>query len=86
MKRKIAVCGNGWSNEYLEIAMSGIRKCAEENNADVFFFIYVLLPFGHKTFPCFDYNTIYIIIQHMTLFLKIFSFPNSHLPYSRNSP
>lgn len=36
MKRKIAVCGNGWSNEYLEIAMSGIRKCAEENNADVF--------------------------------------------------
>ena len=37
MKRKIAVCGNGWSNEYLEIAMSGIRKCAEESNTDVFF-------------------------------------------------
>ncbi len=39
MKRKIAVCGNGWSNEYLEIAMSGIRKCAEEENADVFFML-----------------------------------------------
>lgn len=37
MKRKIAVCGNGWSNEYLEIAMSGIRKCAEESNTDIFF-------------------------------------------------
>lgn len=37
MKRKIAVCGNGWSNEYLEIAMSGIRKCAEECDTDVFF-------------------------------------------------
>lgn len=39
MKRKIAVCGNGWSNEYLEIAMSGIRKCAKENNVDVFFML-----------------------------------------------
>lgn len=37
MKKKIAVCGNGWSNEYIEIALSGIRKCAELNNADVFF-------------------------------------------------
>ncbi len=37
MKQKIAVCGNGWSNEYLKIVMSGIRKCAQENNADIFF-------------------------------------------------
>ncbi len=37
MKRKIAVFGNGWSNEYLEIVMSGIRKCAEEDNVDIFF-------------------------------------------------
>lgn len=37
MKRKIAVCGNGWSNEYLEVVLSGIRKCAEENNTDIFF-------------------------------------------------
>ena len=35
MKRKIAVCGNGWSNEFLEITMSGIRKYASENNIDV---------------------------------------------------
>ncbi len=37
MKKRIAVCGNGWSNEYLKIAMSGIRKCAEETDTDVFF-------------------------------------------------
>lgn len=36
MKKKIAVCGSGWSNEYLKTVMSGIRKCAEENNTDVF--------------------------------------------------
>ena len=36
MKKKIAVCGNGWSNEYLKIIMSGIRKCAAENNVDIF--------------------------------------------------
>ena len=39
MKRKIAVFGNGWSNEYLKIVIKGIRKCAEENNADVFLFV-----------------------------------------------
>ncbi len=37
MKQKIAVCGNGWNNEYLKVVMSGIRKCATENNADIFF-------------------------------------------------
>lgn len=37
MKRKIAVCGNGWNNEYLKVVMSGIRKCAAENNTDIFF-------------------------------------------------
>ncbi len=37
MKRRIAVCGNGWSNEYLKVVMSGIRKCAIENNTDIFF-------------------------------------------------
>ena len=36
MKKKIAVCGSGWSNEYLKIVMSGIRKCAKENDTDVF--------------------------------------------------
>ncbi len=37
MKKKIAVCGNGWSNEYIEIVLSGIHKCAMDNNADIFF-------------------------------------------------
>ena len=36
MKKKIAVCGSGWSNEYLKTVMSGIRKCAQDNNSDVF--------------------------------------------------
>ncbi len=36
MKKRIAVCGSGWSNEYLKTVISGIRKCAIENGADVF--------------------------------------------------
>lgn len=36
MKKRIAVCGSGWSNEYLKTVMSGIRKCAGEINSDVF--------------------------------------------------
>ena len=36
MKKKIAVCGSGWSNEYLKTVMSGIRKCATENDVDIF--------------------------------------------------
>jgi len=36
MKRKIAVCGNGWNNEYLEIVMSGMKRCAAENDVDIF--------------------------------------------------
>lgn len=39
MKKKIAVFGNGWSNEYLKVVMGGIRKCAAENNVDVFLFM-----------------------------------------------
>lgn len=39
MKRKIAVFGNGWSNEYLRMVMGGIRRCAVENNVDVFLFV-----------------------------------------------
>ncbi len=39
MKKRIAVLGNGWSVEYLEIVLSGIRKGAKEHNADVMFFM-----------------------------------------------
>ncbi len=39
MKKKIAVFGNGWSNEYLMMVISGIRKCAIEHNVDIFFFM-----------------------------------------------
>jgi len=36
MKKKIAICGNGWNNEYIETVMAGFRRCAKENNADLF--------------------------------------------------
>lgn len=39
MKKKIAVFGNGWSNEFLRIVMGGIRKCSIENNVDTFLFM-----------------------------------------------
>lgn len=39
MKRKIAVFANGWSDEYLLIALQGIKKCARENDIDVYFFV-----------------------------------------------
>ncbi len=39
MKKKIAICGNGWSNEYLKIVMRGIRQCAVDNNVDLFLFM-----------------------------------------------
>lgn len=39
MKKKIAVCGNGWNNEFLEVALEGIKCCAKENNVDLFVFM-----------------------------------------------
>ncbi len=39
MKRKIAAFANGWSDEYLLVALEGIKKCAREENVDVYFFI-----------------------------------------------
>lgn len=31
MRKKIAVCGNGWNNEFLKIVLTGIRKKALED-------------------------------------------------------
>ncbi|MBO4591239.1 MAG: GGDEF domain-containing protein [Eubacterium sp.] len=39
MKKKIAVFANGWSDEYLDFALKGIQKRAEEDNIDVFIFL-----------------------------------------------
>lgn len=39
MKKKVAVFANGWSNEYLELVLEGIRKCAAEENVDLFAFV-----------------------------------------------
>ncbi len=42
MKRRIAVCSNGWSNDYLKIVLSGMKECAKEHNVDIF----LLLNYG----------------------------------------
>lgn len=39
MKKKIAVFTNGWSEDYLDFALEGIRKRASEDNIDVFIFM-----------------------------------------------
>ena len=39
MKKKIAVCGNGWNNEFLKVALDGIKRSAKENNVDLFVFM-----------------------------------------------
>lgn len=38
MKRKIAVFANGWSNEYLEVVLEGVKKRVREDNIDLFIF------------------------------------------------
>lgn len=38
MKNRIAVFTNGWSNEYIENVVEGIRRKAKENGTDVFIF------------------------------------------------
>lgn len=39
MKKRVAVFANGWSNEFLELVLEGIRKRAGENNIDIFAFV-----------------------------------------------
>ena len=63
MKRRIAVCGNGWSNEYLKMVMSGIRKCAIENNADIFFLMNYSVDEGENYKNLGDTN-IFKLIEH----------------------
>lgn len=38
MKKKIAVFGNGWSDEYLRQVITGIKNRASENNIDIYAF------------------------------------------------
>lgn len=39
MKKRIAVFANGWSNEYLELVLEGVKKRAAEDNIDLFVFL-----------------------------------------------
>lgn len=39
MKRKIAVFTNGWNDDYLDFALEGIRRRAEEDGIDVYIFL-----------------------------------------------
>lgn len=56
MKKKIAVCGNGWSNEYLKIVMRGIRQCAIDYNVDIFFFMNYSVSDGDEFVNACDAN------------------------------
>lgn len=38
-KKKIAVFGNGWSSEYMELVLEGIRRAASKDGVDVFVFL-----------------------------------------------
>lgn len=39
LKKKIAVFTNGWNDDYLDFALSGIKKRAAEDNIDVYIFM-----------------------------------------------
>lgn len=39
MKKRIAVFANGWSNEYLELVLEGVKNRAAEDNIDLFVFL-----------------------------------------------
>ena len=39
MKRKVAIFANGWSNEFLQLILDGIRSRAAGNNVDLYTFI-----------------------------------------------
>ncbi|MBO4927867.1 MAG: GGDEF domain-containing protein [Clostridiales bacterium] len=39
MKKKIAAFANGWSDEFLLTALKGIKRCAEEYDYDIYFFV-----------------------------------------------
>ncbi|MBP5609611.1 MAG: GGDEF domain-containing protein [Lachnospiraceae bacterium] len=39
MKKKVAVFTNGWSDDYLDFALDGIKRRASEDNIDVFIFL-----------------------------------------------
>ncbi len=39
MKKKIAVFTNGWNDDYLDFALEGIRRRANEDNIDVFVYL-----------------------------------------------
>lgn len=38
-KKKIAIFANGWSSEYLELVLEGIRRAAARDSVDIFVFI-----------------------------------------------
>ncbi len=49
MKRKLAVCANGWSMDALTRALEGFRKYAEKEDFDIFVFISFASYSVHKT-------------------------------------
>jgi len=39
VKKRVAVFANGWSNEYLELILEGVKNRATEDNVDLFVFV-----------------------------------------------
>ena len=39
MKKRVAIFGNGWSNEYIRLVLDGIQKRAEGTNIDLYTFL-----------------------------------------------
>jgi len=39
MKKRIAIFANGWSNEYLNLVLSGVQRRAKKDNVDLFAFV-----------------------------------------------
>lgn len=83
MKRKIAVCANGWSNEFLKIVLSGIRKCATENHVDVFLLLNYAITNGEEYRNTGDSN-IYRLLDHGQFDGVILLTNTFHLPAEFN--
>lgn len=63
-KKKIAVCGNGWNNEFLKTVLPGIRKCAAENHADVFLLMNYSGTGGDEYYKDIGAANIFRLLEH----------------------
>ena len=77
MKRKIAVFGCGWSNEYIMVVSEVLVEFGKQNNADIFFFMNYysevgLFGFRYSDKP--EMGSFYWIIVILLLTIRISPF------------